>query len=582
MSERLRLVVFTSGPLSAVNRVFYERLARDPRLDLAAIVVDGYARARKPLLARIARGVRQDGGAWLWFKAVATAQARGRRAAVALFERLHAAAREESYETLARDTGVTVHHVPDIHAEEALALVRALRPQLGVIAGTRILRDAVITIPEYGTLNIHKRRVPDYRGGGPVGYWEVLAGESSIGVTIHYATAQLDAGDVMAEASIPIEECDTLASLRIKADLVGAQLYHEAIRKVAGGERQGRPQDPRLGRTYRAPSEYRVWRLERQLRRRAMRRMPALGARPGALTRARLLLQYALVSPLLLSIRGRLARQRRLPVCVLFYHLVSNRPLNHMCLPLEEFVGQMQFLRRYHRLVSLEEAAGRLQESGGAEVAVAITFDDGYRDNTWAIEYLRYFGLPAAFFVSIGHVRDGSPFEHDLQRGFTEASPMQLADVRRLAAEGFLVGSHTIHHEDLGALDPAAAERVLAESRRLIGEATGTPPEHFSFPKGQRGTNITAEAFAAATHHYRHVYSAYGGYNFPGGSARHLLRLGSPADVVDLAATLAGYTGLRECLAGNAWGLKSAALAPYLATPTDTLPLGQVSVRGEQ
>jgi len=580
MSERLRLVVFTSGPLSAVNRVFYERLARDPRLELAGIVVDGYARPRKPLLARIRRGVQQDGWAWLWFKAVVTAEVLGRRAALGLFERLHPAAGEVSYESLSRDTGIPVHHVPDIHAEEALALVRGLRPQLGVIAGTRILHETVIGIPELGTLNIHKRKVPDYRGGGPVGYWEVLAGESSIGVTIHYATTQVDEGDVMAEASIPIEECDTLASLRIKADLVGAQRYHEAILKVAGGERQGRPQDPRLGRTYRAPSEYRVWRLERKLRQGAMRRMPALGARPGALTRARLLLQYTLLSPLLLSIRGRLARQRRLPVCVLFYHLVSNRPLNHMCLPLEEFVRQVQFLRRYYRLVSLDEAAGRLQEPGG-EIAVAITFDDGYRDNTWAIEFLRYFGLPAAFFVSIGHVRDGSPFEHDLVRGFTEASPMQLADLKRLAADGFVVGSHAIHHENLGALEPAAAERVLAESRRLIGEATGSPPDHFSFPKGQRGTNITAGAFAAATRHYRHVYSAYGGYNFPGQAVRHMVRLGNPADVLDLAATLDGYTGLRQCLAGNAWGLKSAALAPYVAAAGDASPLGQVSVQGE-
>jgi peptidoglycan/xylan/chitin deacetylase (PgdA/CDA1 family)/folate-dependent phosphoribosylglycinamide formyltransferase PurN len=526
-------------------------------------VVDDYVRARQPLWRRVVRGVRQDGWRWIWFKAVTTAAAAASRAAVVLFERTHRPVPAETYETLARDTGIPVHRVADIHGEESLALIRSLRPQLGAIVGGRILRDAVVSIPEYGTLNIHKRKVPDYRGGGPVGYWEVLAGESAIGVTIHYATSKVDEGDVVAETTIPVEECDTLESLRIKADLAGAGLYYEALRTIAGGRRQGTPQDPRQGHTYRAPSECRVWQLERRLRKHAARRMPALRTRPSAAVRARVLLQYALVSPLLHWWRRRLQSQRRSPVCILFYHLVANRPLNHMCLPLEEFVRQMEFLRRYHPLLSLAQAAGRLGRDESNEVAVAVTFDDGYRDNVWAIEYLRYFGIPACFFVSIAHVLDGSPFEHDRRRGFEGALPMTPADVEKLAADGFEVGSHGLHHEDFGTLDAAAAEQVLSESRRLIGEVTGSRPDHFSFPKGQPGTNITAASFAAALRHYRQIYSAYGGYNVPGRqSGPHLLRVGNPADILDLAEILDGYTGLRQCLLGNAWGFKTSALAP--------------------
>lgn len=120
-----------------------------------------------------------------------------------------------------------------------------------MIVGTRILHDRVISIPVSGTLNIHERKLPEYRGGGPVGYWEVLAGESSIGVTIHCATPQLDAGPVLSQATIPIEPCDTLESLKIKADLLGAQLYHETIHAFAQGARHGTPQDLSLGATYR-------------------------------------------------------------------------------------------------------------------------------------------------------------------------------------------------------------------------------------------------------------------------------------------------------------------------------------------
>ncbi|HKN47768.1 MAG TPA: formyltransferase family protein, partial [Candidatus Polarisedimenticolia bacterium] len=250
------MVVFTAGPLSAVNRVFFERLAGDPLLDLLALIVDERANPRKPLAARVLRGIRRDGWLWLWFKLATLVGAFVRRAAVFLFELAHKrAGSDESYEVLERATGVRVDRVADIQSAESLTLIRSLRPQLGVIVGGRILRDAVIAIPEYGTLNIHKRKVPEYRGGGPVGYWEILAGERSIGVTIHYATSQVDAGPVLAETAIPIEECDTLESLRIKADIAGARLYHDAIRRVASGDRGGAPQDTSRGATYRSPSD---------------------------------------------------------------------------------------------------------------------------------------------------------------------------------------------------------------------------------------------------------------------------------------------------------------------------------------
>jgi peptidoglycan/xylan/chitin deacetylase (PgdA/CDA1 family) len=558
----LRLVAFTAGPLTAVDRVFYERLARDPLLDLRAVVVDGHAPPRRPLHWRIARGIRRQGWGWLWFKAVSRGGDLVRNAMVAVFERWHRPAREESYRTLARDTGVAVHHVTEIHGEESLSLIRSLQPQLGVVVGDRIRGDVLSAMAERGTLSLERRQVLHERRGGPGGTGEVLAGESSVSVVLHAAGESASAG-VMAEADIPIEECDTLESLRIKADLVGAQLYHDAIRAVAGGERPRARRDPR--RTPQAPSEYRLSQLGRRLRRRAARRMPVMRARATLLVRARVFLQYVLVSPLLFWLRRRLQRQRRSPVCILFYHLVGNRPLNHMCLPLEEFARQMDFLRRYYPLLSVEQAVARLGRDDSDEVAVAITFDDGYRDNTWAVEYLRYFGIPACFFVSIGHVLDGSPFEHDRRRGFA-VLPLGEADLRRLAAEGFEVGSHGLYHEDFGALDTETAERVLSESRRLIGRVTGFPPEHFSFPKGHRGTNITADSFAAAIRHYRHVYSAYGGYNIPGRQSReYLLRLGNPTDVIELAMILDGYTGLRQCLVGNAWGLKTSKLAPYVS-----------------
>jgi peptidoglycan/xylan/chitin deacetylase (PgdA/CDA1 family) len=397
----------------------------------------------------------------------------------------------------------------------------------------------------------------------------MLAGEPSIGVTIHYATTDVDAGRVLAETEIPIEECDTLESLAIKADVAGGRLYHDTIRQFAEGRRLGTPQDPAGARVYRSPSELAVWRLERRLKRQAGRLMPLLRSRPSSrLARARVLLQYVFLMPWLLYRRQTLVTQRTAPIGIFFYHVVGNCPINHMCLPLEAFVRQVEFLRRYYHVLSVDEAVDRVRSGQNDQLAVAITFDDGYEENKWAIEYLRYFGVPATFFVSMGHVGDGTPFEHDLRRGFDRARPMREREVSRLADEGFLVGSHGIYHEDFGALDASSADRVLRESRERVERVCGRAPEYFSFPKGHRAINITADTYALATKHYRCVFSAYGGHNFPCEGRQHFVRLPNRLDITEVAMTMDGYTGLRECVAGNAWGLRTYALAPYEPIPS--------------
>jgi peptidoglycan/xylan/chitin deacetylase (PgdA/CDA1 family)/folate-dependent phosphoribosylglycinamide formyltransferase PurN len=575
MTAKLRLVVFTGGELAPVNRVLFERLAADPLLDLAAIIVDDYRRPRKSLVARVSRALREDGLGWLAFKFGSKIRSIADKATHRLTALAHGQPRgEESYDAFEKRTAIRVFRVTDIHDGASLALIRSFSPELGMIVGGRILRDCVTTIPVRGTLNIHKLKLPLYRGGGPVGYWETLAGEPSIGVSIHYATTQVDAGPVLAEATIPIEACDTLESLKLKADLRGAQLYHETLQHFAQGQRDGTAQDLSQGTTYRAPSEYKVWKLQRRLERSAARSMEAW--RSPWIVRSRVLAQYLAVLPRLIAARRQLIRMQRAPISIFFYHLVADSPLNHMCLRLPAFVRQVEFLRRYYTLLSLDETVERLRSGKNDEVAASLTFDDGYESNTWAIEYLRYFGIPATFFVSIGHVGDGSSFEHDRKRGYDDARPMSEADVRRLADDGFIVGSHGVHHEDFGSLSTATAEWVLRESRQMIKDVCGYGPAHFAFPKGQRGTNITSESFALALKHYAYIFSAYGGYSFPQAGRRHFLRMANPTEIQDLQMAMSGYTGFRQCLIGNAWGVKTDKLDPCSAAPRPApgLPAG--------
>src|SRR5689334_3558255 len=98
--DRLRLVVFTSGPLSPVNRVFFERLAADPLVNVVGIVVDEYRPRRRPALVRAWRALRREGWPWLAFKLRTKAGALVRRLALTAFEWAHPPGPDESYEDL--------------------------------------------------------------------------------------------------------------------------------------------------------------------------------------------------------------------------------------------------------------------------------------------------------------------------------------------------------------------------------------------------------------------------------------------------------------------------------------------------
>ena len=74
----------------------------------------------------------------------------------------------------------------------------------------RRLPGAILDWPRYGCLNVHPSLLPAYRGPNPV-FWQLRAGETMSGVTIHKLDADLDAGDIVATKSIALPEARTAA-----------------------------------------------------------------------------------------------------------------------------------------------------------------------------------------------------------------------------------------------------------------------------------------------------------------------------------------------------------------------------------
>lgn len=89
-----------------------------------------------------------------------------------------------------------------------LAQMIALKPEVVLVFGTGILRDAVIAAFDGNIINIHLGLSPYYRGSG-TNFWPLVNGEPEyVGATIHYIDAGIDTGPMIAHARPMMTETD--------------------------------------------------------------------------------------------------------------------------------------------------------------------------------------------------------------------------------------------------------------------------------------------------------------------------------------------------------------------------------------
>ncbi len=120
----------------------------------------------------------------------------------------------------------------DFDAELDTAL-RAAKADLVVLAGfMRILSDGFVRGWEGKLINIHPSLLPAYKGT-KVHERVIAAGETLSGASVHFVVPELDAGPVIAQASVPVHPDDTPGSLAERILAVEHKLYPEALKLLA-------------------------------------------------------------------------------------------------------------------------------------------------------------------------------------------------------------------------------------------------------------------------------------------------------------------------------------------------------------
>lgn len=106
----------------------------------------------------------------------------------------------------------------------------------------QIIPDILLTYPKYKCINVHGSLLPKLRGGAPI-HHAIIDGETETGITVMYMDSKMDAGDIISQRKIKIENDDNLDNLYEKMSYLGRDLLMDTLESIIDGTNNRRKQD---------------------------------------------------------------------------------------------------------------------------------------------------------------------------------------------------------------------------------------------------------------------------------------------------------------------------------------------------
>ena len=136
---------------------------------------------------------------------------------------------------IAREAGIPVLQPHSLRSPDALSNLRRLNPDLIVVmAYGQILSQEVIDMAPMGCINAHASLLPRHRGAACI-QSAIKSGDAETGITIMHIVRKLDAGDIIAQISTPLEGTETGGSLHDKLARMTPDVLLPVIHSIEKG-----------------------------------------------------------------------------------------------------------------------------------------------------------------------------------------------------------------------------------------------------------------------------------------------------------------------------------------------------------
>lgn len=187
-------------------------------------------------------------------------------------------------------------------------------------------------------------------------------------------------------------------------------------------------------------------------------------------------------------------------VWILCYHRIVDKPVRYTNLQPAEFAKQMDYLEEHDfNVVPLDVIVDAMQYGTKLpQNTVALTFDDGYKDNyTVAYPILKKHNFPATLFIYPEYISNGG-------------AALTWDDLKAISADPMIsIQSHTYTHSDLGKVSRRAGadaklKHELVDSKNTLEQKLDIKIDTLAYPYGVFNPKVLQLAKAAG---YRSAFT---------------------------------------------------------------------------
>ncbi|MFQ3235099.1 MAG: methionyl-tRNA formyltransferase [Paraglaciecola sp.] len=170
--------------------------------------------------------------------------------------------------SFAQLAALTTGHIVElnhINSAPGVAVIQANQPDLILcIRFGVILQPQVISLPQYGVLNLHSGVLPDYRGVMAT-FWAMLNDEPQLGSTLHYISdKRIDTGEVVATTKMAVNKASCYLAQVLKLYVGGCEQVLRAVNTIDQGQLPKAIPQAAGGNYYSFPDQQAVDAFQRQ------------------------------------------------------------------------------------------------------------------------------------------------------------------------------------------------------------------------------------------------------------------------------------------------------------------------------
>lgn len=144
---------------------------------------------------------------------------------------------------LAQEHRIPVLQFDKIKTEEAYGILAEKETDAYVVVSYgKIIPQNILDLPKHGVINVHGSLLPRWRGASCV-QAAIAAGDDKSGITIMKMDAELDHGDIIAQAETQIGADETGGELHDRLAILGSETLPDVLAAFMEGQTSPRPQD---------------------------------------------------------------------------------------------------------------------------------------------------------------------------------------------------------------------------------------------------------------------------------------------------------------------------------------------------